>query len=146
MEFLRDITNKYDTLFIADEIQTGMSLTGKFWAHEWLGSSPDINTFGKKFQTCGLMCNSRISTVSSNVFTVPSRISSTFGDYLSNMIRGTQILKIVEQDNLTLNALTKGSHLLHLLHDLEKFSIISNVRSRGYFVLSIYLPLITVTL
>ncbi|KAI8634846.1 aminotransferase class-III-domain-containing protein [Xylariaceae sp. FL1651] len=52
---LREITKKYNVLFIVDEVQTGVGATGKFWAHEhWdLPNPPDMVTFSKKAQTAG---------------------------------------------------------------------------------------------
>ncbi|KAK9472532.1 3-amino-2-methylpropionate transaminase [Dipodascopsis tothii] len=52
---LRKITKEHDILLIADEVQTGVAATGKFWAHEhWqLESPPDMVTFSKKFQAAG---------------------------------------------------------------------------------------------
>jgi putrescine aminotransferase len=43
----REYCDKYDTIFICDEIQTGCCRTGKFWACEWQGVIPDVITFGK---------------------------------------------------------------------------------------------------
>lgn len=52
---LRALTRKYNVLLIADEVQTGIGATGKFWAHEhWnLQDPPDMVTFSKKAQTAG---------------------------------------------------------------------------------------------
>lgn len=52
---LRDITLKYGSLMIVDEVQTGVGATGKFWCHEHfnLSPAPDMVTFSKKFQSAG---------------------------------------------------------------------------------------------
>ena len=52
---LRALTRKHNVLLIADEVQTGVGATGKFWAHEhWnLQDPPDMVTFSKKAQTAG---------------------------------------------------------------------------------------------
>ncbi|QPH12625.1 hypothetical protein C2857_004876 [Epichloe festucae Fl1] len=52
---LRALTRKHNILLIADEVQTGVGATGKFWAHEhWnLQDPPDMVTFSKKAQTAG---------------------------------------------------------------------------------------------
>jgi len=52
---LRRICDTSDILLIMDEIQTGVGLTGKFWAHEHFGIQPDIICFGKKLQVCGIL-------------------------------------------------------------------------------------------
>ncbi|KAM5347503.1 hypothetical protein ACJ41O_010508 [Fusarium nematophilum] len=52
---LREITRRHEVLLIADEVQTGLGATGRFWAHEhWnLSDPPDMVTFSKKAQTGG---------------------------------------------------------------------------------------------
>merc|ERR1712232_1469032 len=52
---LRNISKDNDVLFIVDEVQTGVGVTGKFWAHEhWnLDDPPDAVTFSKKMQAAG---------------------------------------------------------------------------------------------
>lgn len=52
---LRDLTLKYGSLLIVDEVQTGVGATGKFWAHEHFNITPppDMVTFSKKFQSAG---------------------------------------------------------------------------------------------
>lgn len=56
---LQDITKELGIYFIVDEVQTGVCLTGSFWAHEgWnLRESPDFMTFAKKMLSCGIYYN-----------------------------------------------------------------------------------------
>lgn len=124
--FLRQITLKNDILLVCDEIQTGYTITGKFWCYEHLGAPPDVIAFGKKAQVCGLIATSRIDDVE-NVFKVPSRISSTFGDYISNMVRGQRILEIISEEHLEENAEVMGDYLKSSLENLG----VPNVRGRG---------------
>jgi L-lysine 6-transaminase len=129
---LREMANKYEVLLIADEVQSGMGLTGKLWAHEHLGASPDIICFGKKAQVCGIICNDRIDDVD-NVFKVPSRINSTWGGNLVDMVRSKKMIEIIEEDNLILNADIVGTYLLSGLYELQNTypEKISNVRGKG---------------
>lgn len=48
-------TIKHDVAFICDEVQTGMGITGKMWAHEYwnLDTPPDVVTFAKKMLSAG---------------------------------------------------------------------------------------------
>lgn len=132
MRFLREITEQNEILFILDEVQTGVALTGKFWAYEHTGMTPDIIVFGKKFQVCGILASDKINEVDS-VFKVPSRINSTWGGNLVDMVRSTRYLEVVDEDNLAENARVVGSYLLGKLNDLEtKFSgAVSNARGLG---------------
>ena len=59
---LRQICDQYDILFIYDEVQTGFGMTGKMWAFEHF-VEPDIASFGKKSQVCGLIAGPRVDEV-----------------------------------------------------------------------------------
>ncbi len=130
---LRRICDEHEILFIMDEVQTGIGLTGKFWAHEHFTVRPDILCFGKKTQVCGVLASTRLDLVEKNVFTEPSRINSTFGGNLIDMVRCSTILKIIAKDNLVDNACRRGQELLQGLENLctEFPHILSNARGRG---------------
>jgi len=129
---LRRMADIHDVLLIADEVQSGMGITGKMWAHQHLGDSPDIICFGKKAQVCGIICNNRIDDVD-NVFKVPSRINSTWGGNLTDMVRSRKMLEIIEEENLVENAATVGEYMLNKLLDLAKShpTKLSNIRGKG---------------
>ena len=93
-----------------------MGLTGKFWAYQHLGATPDIICFGKKSQVCGIMTTSRIDEVKDNVFVVSSRINSTWGGNLVDMVRSRKFLEIIEEDNLVKNAEVVGNYWVQQLH------------------------------
>lgn len=134
-EFLRDLRTLCDEneiLLIFDEVQTGVGITGKMWASEYF-VMPDMITFGKKTQVCGFMCNTRIDDVLENVFHRSSRINSTFGGNLVDMVRFTRILEIIEEESLVENARAVGDHLLRSLNSFEKEfpRLVDNTRGRG---------------
>lgn len=130
---LREICDEHDILLILDEIQCGLGLTGKMWAHEHFGIQPDILCFGKKTQVCGIMASSRIDIVENNVFEESSRINSTFGGNLIDMARCTHILRIIEEEKLVENAQIQGDYFLKQLELLaEEFPhLVTNPRGRG---------------
>ena len=131
---LRRLADELEFLLIFDEVQTGLGLTGSMWAWQQLGVEPDLFCFGKKTQVCGFASNSRIDDVE-NVFTVSSRINSTWGGNLADMVRCTKYLEIIEEENLIENARTTGEHLLGRLRELAgELPAITNVRGRGLFV------------
>ena len=131
---LRTICSENDIMFIFDEVQTGVGMTGKMWAHEYY-VEPDMMSFGKKMQVCGFVCSRRVDEVPENVFQVPSRINSTFGGNLVDMVRATRMLEIIQEENLVENARIVGTYLLENLLKLEKDfpSLISNSRGLGLF-------------
>ena len=130
---LRTICDENDILFIMDEVQSGIGITGKFWAHEHTTIQPDIISFGKKTQVCGILASNRLDTIESNVFTEPSRINSTFGGNLVDMVRCSAILKIIEKEKLVDNAFHRGKELLEHLETIvvNNQNIVSNARGKG---------------
>jgi L-lysine 6-transaminase len=131
---LRTICSENDIMLIFDEVQTGVGITGKMWAHEYY-VEPDMMTFGKKMQVCGFVCGKRIDEVAENVFHVPSRINSTFGGNLIDMVRAGKMLEIIQQENLIENARIVGTYLLENMGQLQNEfpSVISNARGLGLF-------------
>lgn len=129
---LRNICDESEILLIFDEVQTGVGITGKMWAHEYY-VKPDMVAFGKKTQICGFMCSRRIDDVLENVFHKPSRINSTFGGNLVDMVRFQRILEIIQEEKLVDNARTVGAHLLAKLEDLQREfpGLASNARGLG---------------
>ena len=130
---LKAIAHEHDALLIFDEVQTGVGLTGKFWAHETLGVQPDLLAFGKKMQVCGMLGGGRLDEEPDNVFKMSSRINSTWGGNLVDMVRCMRYLQIIEEERMVENAATVGAHLLGKLQALghEMPDVISNARGRG---------------
>ncbi len=135
MENLREICNENDIIFIFDEVQTGIGITGKMWAHEHFTVKPDIISFGKKTQVCGMLAGERIYNLNDNVFKESSRINSTFGGNLVDMYRFKLILEIMCKENLFSNTQEMGSYLLERLNELAiKYpGYITNPRGLGLF-------------
>ncbi len=134
-EFLRrlkDLAHENDALFILDEVQSGVGITGRFWAHQALGVEPDILAFGKKTQVCGILAGRKLDEVDGHVFQTPSRINSTWGGNLVDMVRFDRILEVIEEDDLVAHADRAGQHLQQRLHELaDDFAMVTNVRGRG---------------
>ncbi|UCC91260.1 MAG: L-lysine 6-transaminase [Candidatus Aenigmatarchaeota archaeon] len=137
-EFLQSLENvcrENDIMYVLDEIQTGFGATGKMWAFEHFGIKPDIIAFGKKSQICGIMCSKRVDEVEENVFHVSSRINSTWGGNLVDMVSGRRYLEIIVQDRLLDNAARMGEYFKKRLWELaDEYPQVSNVRGRGCFV------------
>jgi len=119
LQGLRQTCDEHEIIFIMDEVQTGVGMTGKFWAHEHFGVKPDIISFGKKAQVCGILASRRIDEIGKNVFKEPSRINSTFGGNLIDMVRFTYILQIIKEEGLVENARVMG---LILLDEIKKLA------------------------
>jgi L-lysine 6-transaminase len=132
---LRRICDENDILLIFDEVQCGLGLTGKTWCCEHFGVLPDLLAFGKKTQVCGVMAGPRLDEIKDNVFRLPSRINSTWGGNLTDMVRSTHYLRIIEQENLVGNAQEMGRLFLDELRRLAASEpLVSGVRGRGLMI------------
>ncbi len=132
LQAMQALCHEFDALFVLDEVQTGVGLTGTAWAYEQLGVTPDVVAFGKKTQVCGVMAGGRVDEVADNVFALSSRINSTWGGNLTDMVRARRILEVIERDGLIERAATLGAHLREGLHALAAgHPAVSEVRGRG---------------
>jgi L-lysine 6-transaminase len=129
---LRTICDENDILLIFDEVQTGMGLTGKGWCCEHFGVLPDLLSFGKKAQVCGIMAGPRLDEVKDNVFRLPSRINSTWGGNFTDYVRSTHFLRIIEEEKLVESSRIKGELFQAELQALARnHPVITAVRGRG---------------
>jgi L-lysine 6-transaminase len=150
MQSLRNIADENDIILIYDEVQTGVGVTGKMWAHQHFATSnctngcscgadlsakPDIISFGKKTQVCGVAASTRFDEVEGNVFRESSRINSTWGGSLVDMVRLTIYLELIEKENLVDKAAKSGEYLLKSIHELQNEfpSLVSNSRGKGLY-------------
>ena len=146
---LREIANENDIMLIYDEVQTGIGVTGRMWAHQHFAahecsdcccgedssSKPDIIAFGKKTQVCGIAVSNRVEEVENHVFSESSRLNSTWGGNLVDMVRLTIYLELIEKENLVEKAEKTGNYLLNRLYALQKQypNLVSNARGRGLY-------------
>jgi L-lysine 6-transaminase len=130
---LRDLAHENHALLAFDEVQTGVGLTGRFWAHQHDDVRPDLLAFGKKMQVCGFLGGPALDEEPDNVFKVSSRLNSTWGGNLADMVRARRYLEIIEEERLVENAATVGAHLLRGLQRLagERPDALANPRGRG---------------
>lgn len=132
---LREMADKYEALLIFDEVQAGMGITGKFWAWEHFGVQPDLMAFGKKVQVCGFAAKMNRLDAVDNVFKIPSRINSTWGGNLADMVRTTQVIQIIQDEKLLDNAKNLGAKMLAELQALsKKDERLSNARGIGLWM------------
>src|ERR1700744_4511497 len=130
---MRALCDEYDALLIFDEVQTGCGMTGSPWAYQQLGVEPDVVAFGKKTQVCGIMAGRRVDEVADNVSAVASRLNSTWGGNLTDMVRARRILQVIEADGLFERAAAQGAYLRTRLDELAADfpAIVLEPRGRG---------------
>ncbi|MCK0174539.1 MULTISPECIES: L-lysine 6-transaminase [Mycobacteriaceae] len=130
---MRALCDEFDALLVFDEVQTGCGITGTPWAFQQLDVEPDVVAFGKKTQVCGVMAGRRVDEVADNVFAVSSRINSTWGGNLTDMVRARRIFEVIESEDLLSNAQRAGRYLLDRLDGLMSDfpGLVLDVRGRG---------------
>jgi L-lysine 6-transaminase len=133
LQAIQQLCRDNDALFILDEVQTGVGLTGTTWAYQQLGLEPDVVAFAKKAQLGGIMAGRRVDEVPGNVFEKAGRINSTWGGGLVDMVRSRRLLEIIERDGLVARAAELGAILQEQLVRLRDRhpALVSNVRGRG---------------
>lgn len=136
-EFLRElrrICDESEIMLVFDEVQCGMGITGKMWAFEHFGVKPDIFAFGKKSQVCGIAVGPRVDEVEGHCFVESSRINSTWGGNICDMVRATRYLEIYRDEKVLDYVSEKaGPRLFEGLRSLAREfpGKVLNVRGRG---------------
>jgi len=130
---LRQVCDESEIFYVVDEVQTGVGMTGKWWCHQHFGFEPDAFAFGKKMQVCGMLVSGRVDEVEKNCFVASSRINSTWGGNVVDMVRSSQYLKVIDREKLIDKAVTHGEHLVGNLQALQKEfpDLLTNARGRG---------------
>jgi len=136
LQALQRKAREHEVFFVLDEVQTGVGITGKMWAHEHFGLEPDAVAFGKKMQVCGCMVGPRVDEEPENVFKTSSRISSTWGGGLTDMVRAGRYLEVIHEEKLVDNARVVGQRLLDGLRAVERElgGVMTNARGRGLMI------------
>lgn len=132
LQKLRDYAQNEEALLIYDEVQTGFFGSGKPWIWEHHGVAPDLLAFGKKAQVCGFMAGPRIDEVEDNVFQISSRINSTWGGSLVDMVRSRRFMEIIHEDNLMAQVTETGEYVKSGLRAIaQETGAFTNVRGIG---------------
>ncbi|MGH9461706.1 MAG: aminotransferase class III-fold pyridoxal phosphate-dependent enzyme, partial [Vicinamibacteria bacterium] len=130
---IRALADENEFLFIVDEVQTGVGLTGRMWAYQHFDVLPDVLCFGKKTQVCGMLASRRLDEVERNVFAESARINSTWGGNLTDMVRFQRYLEIISEERLVDHARDTGDYLRAQLESMQQEfpRLITNARGRG---------------
>jgi len=135
LQKLRDVCDEHECLLIFDEVQTGFFGSGKPWMWQHHGVAPDIVSFGKKSQVCGVYAGKRMDEVEDHVFVKSSRINSTWGGNLVDMVRSRRFIEIIKEDGLEANTIERGEQLVTGLRAIAKETdAFHNVRGLGSLV------------
>ncbi len=131
---LKDLAHEYGALLIADEIQTGMARTGKWFCSEHYDFVPDIMTMGKGLASGMPLGGFIASKELMSEFSDPPLIHcSTFAGNPVCCAAGVATIKVIEEENLLDNARDRGKELMAGMNRLKDQypNIIKDVRGLG---------------
>lgn len=132
---LRQYADENEALLVFDEVQTGFFGSGKPWMWQHHDVRPDIVAFGKKAQVCGIYAGTRIDDVADNVFKLPSRINSTWGGSLTDMVRSRRFIEIIVENDYCASIAKQGTRFVQGLRKIGKeHGGFTNVRGLGSLV------------
>jgi len=130
---LREICDRYGIMLIADEVQSGMGRTGKWWAIENFGVEPDIVTSAKGIAS-GLPLGAVIARQSVMTWR-PGQQGSTFGGNPLSCAAALATMDVIEQENLLQNALDVGDYAMDVLAEMQvRHPTIGDVRGLGLMI------------
>lgn len=129
MADLREITLKYGTKLIIDEVQSGYGRSGRFFAHQWAGIRPDIISMakgmGNGFPIGGIL-------IAPDIKPVKGMLGTTFGGNHLACAAAIAVLDVIEDENLIANAAAVGGNAIDLLRKVG--GKIREVRGRGLMI------------
>ncbi|HJQ43413.1 MAG TPA: aspartate aminotransferase family protein [Jatrophihabitantaceae bacterium] len=135
-----DLCKRNGTLFVIDEIQTGLGRTGRFFAHEHYGVRPDIITVSKALSggyvpVGATLCSAKVSDA---VFSSMDRAvvhSSTFSTNLLAMVAGLATLQAIDDEDIVERARVTGELFMKSLAPLvERHELLHEVRGKGLMI------------
>jgi 4-aminobutyrate aminotransferase len=131
---LREITSQHGILLVADEVQTGFGRTGRFWAIEHWGVTPDIIVMAKGIAS-GLPLSGILAPRDILARWAPGAHGGTFGGNVVACAAALATLDVIEQEALVANAAARGQQLLDGLRALQpRHPKLGDVRGLGAMV------------
>ena len=133
----QELCRRYGTLFVMDEIQTGLGRTGKWFALEHWGLAPDVVLVGKALSggcvpVAAMVTTREIHDKAVGTLERSYVHQSTFGRNRLSMAAGLAVLRIIERDGLIEHAADIGNLLIDGLRALQRrYEMIKEVRGMG---------------
>ena len=133
MGYLRELCDRHGILLVADEVQSGMGRTGRWWAIEHDGIEPDVLLTGKGIASGmplgGMVARGDLMTWDKGAH------GSTYGGNPVACAAALATIRTIEGDGLMDNAVETGAVLLDGLRRLqERFPMVVDVRGRGLMI------------
>ena len=129
---VRTLCDKYNVLFIADEVQTGIGRTGKMLATDYEDARPDILILGKALSGGVLPVSAVLADDEIMMCIRPGEHGSTFGGNPLACVVAKSALEVVKEENLVENAFLRGHQFRDKLKNLgEESELVKKIRGKG---------------
>ena len=129
---IRNLCDKYNVLFIADEVQTGIARTGKMLATDFEDARPDILILGKALSGGVLPVSAVLADDEVMMCIKPGEHGSTFGGNPLSCAVAKTALEVVEEENLAKNAAEMGELFRGRMQKfIESSNLAQIVRGKG---------------
>src|SRR6201998_1686492 len=133
MQELRRICDQHGILLVADEVQSGVGRTGKWWAVEHTGVEPDMVCMAKGIASG--MPLGVVMTRAEIMDWVPGSHASTFGGNPVAIAAALATLDVIEKEHLLENSAKVGKHILARMADWpSRLKLVGDVRGRGLMI------------
>jgi len=134
LKVLREIADEFGLLLIFDEVQTGIGRTGKLFAHEWSGVTPDIMSLAKGLGG-GFPIGACLATEKAAALT-PGSHGSTFGGNPLATAAANAVLDIILEDGFMDNVNQSADKLMKRVKDIgaKHPKVIESVRGAGLLI------------
>ena len=128
LQKIQQLCNENNAVFIADEIQSGFGRSGKFFAHQNAGVTPDIISMakgmGNGFPVAGILISPKFKASY-------GLLGTTFGGNFLACAATKAVLEVIEEENLLQNAQEVGDYLVSLLQNQKN---IKEIRYQGLMI------------
>ena len=128
LQKIQQLCNENNAVFIADEIQSGFGRSGKFFAHQHAGVTPDIISMakgmGNGFPVAGILISPKFKASH-------GLLGTTFGGNFLACAATKAVLDVIEKENLLQNAQEVGDYLVSLLQNQKN---IKEIRYQGLMI------------
>ncbi|WP_280438445.1 acetylornithine transaminase [Nocardia carnea] len=128
----REITARHGALLILDEVQTGIGRTGKMYAHQAFGITPDVMTLAKGLGA-GLPIGAVLATGHAADLFTPGMHGTTFGGNPVSAAAALAVLRTIAEDGLLDHVESVGKRLSDGIAVLEH-PLIADVRGAGLLI------------
>lgn len=134
LKTLREFSDRYGILLIVDEIQAGLGRTGKLWATDWEGVSPDMiitsKALGGGLPLSALVASSEIL----ESWGPGAHVSTQAGNVLA-CAAANKVLDVIDDENFLQEVRAKGQYFADELEKLrQEYKLIGEVTHRGLFL------------